>query len=181
MKIYTKTGDGGETGLIGGDRVPKDHLRVTAYGEVDELNAAIGLARAFEPRDFEDALLQTVQRDLFTIGAELATPDPARLEKALGGPGLADPAVAHLERAIDRLEATLPDLKNFILPGGAPKSAAMHLARTVCRRAERATVGLRRNAQVSGVIIRYLNRLSDLLFVLARAANRQAGADDIPW
>jgi cob(I)alamin adenosyltransferase len=181
MKIYTKTGDGGETGLFGGDRVPKDHLRVTAYGEVDELNAAIGLARAFEPRDFEDALLQTVQRDLFTIGAELATPDPARLEKALGGPGLVDPAVVHLERVIDRLEATLPDLKNFILPGGAPKSAAMHLARTVCRRAERAVVGLRRNHQVSAVIIRYLNRLSDLLFVLARAANRQAGADDIPW
>jgi cob(I)alamin adenosyltransferase len=181
MKIYTKMGDAGETGLFGGDRVPKDHPRVVTYGDVDELNAAIGLARALEPRDFEEALLQTAQRDLFTIGAELATPDPARLLKALGGPGLADSAVTHLEEAIDRLEPALAALKNFILPGGAPKGAALHVARTVCRRAERSVVRLGRETPVSPVIVRYLNRLSDLLFVLARAANRRAGADDIPW
>jgi cob(I)alamin adenosyltransferase len=181
VKIYTKTGDAGETGLFGGDRVPKDHPRVVAYGDVDELNAAIGLARSFEPRDFEDALLQAIQRDLFAIGAVLATPDPARLIKALGGPGIADPAVAQLEAAIDRHEATLAPLKNFILPGGAPKGAALHIARTVCRRAERSVVGLGRATAVSPLIGRYLNRLSDLLFVLARAANRDAGAGDIPW
>ena len=181
MKIYTKTGDAGETGLFGGDRVPKDHPRVAAYGDVDELNAAIGLARALEPRDFEDALLQAIQRDLFSIGAVLATPDPARLIKALGGPGIADPAVAQLEAAIDRHEATLPPLKNFILPGGSHKGAALHMARTVCRRAERSVVGLGRATTVSPVIGRYLNRLSDLLFVLARAANRDAGDGDLPW
>ena len=181
MKIYTKTGDAGETGLFGGERVPKDHPRVAAYGDVDELNACIGLARALEPRDFEDALLQAIQRDLFAIGAVLATPDPARLIKALGGPGIADPAVEQLEVAIDRHEAALPPLKSFILPGGAPKGAALHVARTVCRRAERGVVGLGRASGVSPVVGRYLNRLSDLLFVLARTANHAAGAAEIPW
>lgn len=181
MKIYTKTGDAGETGLFGGERVPKDHPRVAAYGDVDELNAAIGLARALDPRHFEDGLLQAIQRDLFAIGAVLATPDPARLIKALGGSGIADPAVAQLEEAIDRLDETLPPLKDFILPGGTSKGAALHMARTVCRRAERAVVGLGRATAVSPVIGRYLNRLSDLLFVLARAVNREAGAGDIPW
>jgi cob(I)alamin adenosyltransferase len=174
VKIYTKTGDAGETGLFGGDRVPKDHPRVAAYGDVDELNAAIGLARSLEPRDFEDALLQAIQRDLFSIGAVLATPDPSRLIKALGGPGIADPAVAQLEAAIDRHEAALPPLKTFILPGGAPKGAALHMARTVCRRAERSVVGLGRATAVSPVIGRYLNRLSDLL--PARATSRGDGA-----
>jgi cob(I)alamin adenosyltransferase len=181
MRIYTKTGDTGETGLFGGDRVPKDHPRVAAYGDVDELNAAIGLARSLGPADFEDSLLQAIQRDLFTIGAVLATPDPAKLIKSLGGPGIADPAVAGLESAIDRLEETLPSLQSFILPGGVPKGAALHLARTVCRRAERSVVELGRATSVSPVIGRYLNRLSDLLFVLARAANRKAGVGDIPW
>src|SRR5215831_17797360 len=181
VKIYTKTGDAGETGLFGGERVPKDHPRVAAYGDVDELNASIGLARSLEPRTFEDALLQAIQRDLFAIGAVLATPDPARLIKALGGPGIADPAVEQLEVAIDRHDAALPPLKSFILPGGAPKGAALHIARTVCRRAERSVVGLGRATGVSPVIGRYLNRLSDLLFVLARTANHAAGAGDIPW
>ncbi|HEY6109589.1 MAG TPA: cob(I)yrinic acid a,c-diamide adenosyltransferase [Gemmatimonadales bacterium] len=181
MKIYTKTGDEGETGLFGGDRVPKDHRRVAAYGDVDELNAAMGLARATAPVDFEDPLLQTIQRDLFTVGAELATPDPARLAKALGGPPLGDAEVTALEQAIDRLDAGLPPLKAFILPGGAPKGAAFHVARTVCRRAERTVVGLARETPVSPAIRRYLNRLSDLLFVLARAANARAGAGDLPW
>ncbi|HEY6061149.1 MAG TPA: cob(I)yrinic acid a,c-diamide adenosyltransferase [Gemmatimonadales bacterium] len=181
MKIYTKTGDEGETGLFGGERVPKDHRRVAAYGDVDELNAAVGLARATAPVDFEDPLLQTIQRDLFTVGAELATPDPARLAKALGGPPLGDAEVTALEQAIDRLDAGLPPLKAFILPGGAPKGAAFHVARTVCRRTERTVVGLARETPVSPAIRRYLNRLSDLLFVLARAANARAGAGDLPW
>lgn len=181
MKIYTKTGDEGETGLFGGDRIPKDHRRVAAYGDVDELNAAMGLARATAPVDFEDPLLQTIQRDLFTVGAELATPDPARLAKALGGPPLGVAEVTALEQAIDRLDAGLPPLKAFILPGGAPKGAAFHVARTVCRRAERTVVGLAREAPVSPAIRRYLNRLSDLLFVLARTANARAGAGDLPW
>lgn len=181
MKIYTKTGDEGETGLFGGERVPKDHRRVAAYGDVDELNAAVGLARATAPVDFEDPLLQTIQRDLFTVGAELATPDPARLARALGGPPLGDAEVTALEQAIDRLDAGLPPLKAFILPGGAPKGAAFHVARTVCRRSERTVVGLARETPVSPAIRHYLNRLSDLLFVLARAANARAGAGDLPW
>jgi cob(I)alamin adenosyltransferase len=181
MRIYTKTGDGGETGLFGGERVPKDHHRVVAYGEVDELNAALGLARATDPSDFEDALLQAIQRSLFTIGAELATPDPARLAKALGGPPIGETDAKALEQAIDRLDAGLPPLKTFILPGGAPKGAALHLARTVCRRAERGVVRLAREVTVSPAIGIYLNRLSDLLFVLARAANARAGAGDLPW
>lgn len=181
MRIYTKTGDEGETGLFGGERVPKDHRRVAAYGDVDELNAALGLARSAEPAAFEDALLQAIQRHLFTIGAELATPDPARLAKALGGPPLGEAEVTTLEQAIDRLDATLPPLKVFILPGGSPKGAALHLARTVCRRAERTMVRLARETPVSAAIRQYLNRLSDLLFVLARAANARAGAGDLPW
>jgi cob(I)alamin adenosyltransferase len=180
LKIYTKTGDDGETGLFGGGRIPKDSLRVTAYGEVDELNAALGLARALDPPGFADPLLQ---RDLFTIGAELATPDPVKLQKALSrsGAAIGDSDVAALEDAIDSHEARLEPLKNFILPGGTPKAAALHLARTVCRRAERAVVGLARHEQVSPAIVQYLNRLSDLLFVLARATNAHTGRPDVKW
>ncbi len=183
MKIYTKTGDAGETGLFGGGRVPKDDARVAAYGDVDELNAAIGLARALDPRDFADTLLQTIQRDLFTIGAELATPDPDKLHKALArsGAAIGPSDVAALEDAIDEQEARLAPLKNFILPGGAPKAATLHLARTVCRRAERTSVALSRHQNISPAILQYLNRLSDLLFVLARAANAQAGHSDVKW
>ncbi len=183
MKIYTKTGDGGETGLFGGGRIPKDSLRVAAYGEVDELNAALGLARALEPPEFADALLQRIQRDLFTIGAELATPDPDKLQKALSrtSAAIGESDIAALEDAIDGHQSRLEPLKNFILPGGAPKAAALHLARTVCRRAERAVVGLSRHEQISPAILRYLNRLSDLLFVLARAANAHAGRPDVKW
>src|SRR5439155_4151909 len=164
-------------------RVPKDHLRVAAYGEVDELNAAIGTAAAAEPAGFERALLESIQRDLFTIGAELATPDAAQLGKALARSGAAIGAseVGALEDVIDTHDAKLPPLKNFILPGGTPKAAAFHLARTVCRRAERAVVGLARQQKINPVIVQYLNRLSDLLFVLARAANAAAGLSDVPW
>jgi len=181
VRLYTKTGDGGETGLLGGQRVPKDHARVEAYGEVDELNAAIGLALAVDPADFERALLETVQRDLFTIGAELAAPDPVKVAKGLPEPLLGRPETEALERAIDAHEATLPALRTFILPGGTTKAAALHLARAVCRRAERALVALARQAPVSPAILAYLNRLSDLLFVLARAANAHAGRPDIAW
>jgi cob(I)alamin adenosyltransferase len=182
VKIYTKTGDDGETGLFGGGRVPKDDTRVRAYGEVDELNAAIAMANALEPRGFESAALEQIQRDLFTIGAQLATPDPARLAKALAPRApIGEAAIAALEALIDRHEAALPPLKAFILPGGSVKAAAFHFARTVCRRAERGIVTLARASDVSPMILKYLNRLSDLLFVLARAANRVSGGTDIPW
>lgn len=181
MKLYTKTGDGGETGLLGGQRVPKDDLRVAAYGEVDELNAQIGFALTLDPPDFARELLETVQRDLFTIGAELAAPDPGTLAKALAGPPVGRLETEALERAIDDHDATLPRLRTFILPGGTVKAAALHVARAVCRRAERALVGLGRQAPVSPAILTYVNRLSDLLFILARAANARAGRPDIAW
>jgi len=182
LKIYTKTGDGGETGLFGGGRIPKDSLRVAAYGEVDEVNAVLGLARALDPQELVDALLQRIQRDLFTIGAELAAPDPDTVQKALSRrAAIAESDITALEDAIDSHESRLEPLKNFVLPGGAPKAATLHLARTVCRRAERAVVALSRHEQISPAILRYLNRLSDLLFVLARAANAHAGRPDVKW
>jgi cob(I)alamin adenosyltransferase len=181
VKIYTKTGDAGETGLFGGDRVPKHHRRVAAYGDVDELNAAIGLARALAPEEFAGELLERVQRELFTVGAELATPDPAKLARALPGRPIGPPEIAALEGAIDVHEAVLDPLRTFILPGGTPKAAALHLARTVCRRAERAVVSLSGETTLNPSLVPFLNRLSDLLFVLARAANAQAGQADVPW
>ena len=183
MKIYTKTGDQGETSLFGGGRVPKDDLRVRAYGDVDEANAAIGLAASLDPAEFAADVLQTIQRDLFTVGAELATPDPTKLGKALArtGAAIGTSEVRALEDVIDAHEATLRPLKNFILPGGTPKAAAFHLARTVCRRAERSVVALSRDQMINPAIVHYLNRLSDLLFVLARAVNAQAGRADITW
>lgn len=183
MKIYTRTGDAGETGLFGGGRVPKDHLRVAAYGQVDELNATLGLALALEPHTFGREILEQVQRDLFTIGAELATPNPAKLDRALQGSRIGPPAVATLEQIIDRYEAQVPPLKQFVLPGGVPKAAALQLARTVCRRAERAAVTFHRKHKTGGLssVVPYLNRLSDLLFVLARVANHAAGVQEIPW
>ena len=183
MKIYTKTGDDGETGLFGGGRIPKDSVRVAAYGEVDELNAALGLARALDPPGFADPLLQTIQRDLFTVGAELSAPDPDKVLKALSrsGGAIGESDIAALEDVIDNHESRLEPLKNFILPGGTPKAAALHLARTICRRAERAVVAAGRHERISPAILRYLNRLSDLLFVLARAANAHAGRPDVKW
>jgi cob(I)alamin adenosyltransferase len=181
VKIYTKTGDTGETGLFGGGRVTKDHPRVTAYGEVDELNAAIGVAVALEPPAFARDLLESIQRDLFAIGGQLATPDPAKVARALSKAMLDDSRTAALEQAIDRAEAGLPPLERFILPGGTQKAAALHVARTVCRRAERSVVALARGAPVPPVIVVYLNRLSDLLFVLARQANAEARRPDVTW
>jgi cob(I)alamin adenosyltransferase len=179
VKIYTKTGDAGDTGLFGGGRVSKDHPRVAAYGEVDSLNAAVGFAASLDPRGWESALLEAIQRDLFTAGAILATPQPGKL-KTPPAPIGADRITA-LERAIDRLEEGLPPLDRFILPGGGPKGAAFHVARTTCRRAERAVVGLARDESIPEEVLVYLNRLSDLLFVLARSANRAAGHAELQW
>ena len=177
MKIYTKTGDQGDTGLFGGPRVRKDHLRIEAYGSVDELNAVLGLVRSEIPPEEIDSLLKSIQNSLFNLGAELASPDPARTGVAVVGPA----QVQTLERAIDLFEGRLPPLKNFILPGGCRAAAQMHLARTVCRRAERRLVALAAAESISGELIVYLNRLSDLLFVLARELNRASGQGDVPW
>jgi cob(I)alamin adenosyltransferase len=180
LKIYTRTGDQGETGLFGGGRVPKDDARVAAYGDVDELNSAIGVVRATEPA-LLDELLESIQRDLFAIGGHLATPDPARVRAALEKAELSADRVAELERAIDAADAELPPLKAFVLPGGTPKAAALHLARTVCRRAERSVVHLARTDEVHPLFVVYLNRLSDFLFTAARLANHRGGAGDVTW
>lgn len=179
MKIYTKTGDAGDTGLFGGGRVPKDHPRVAAYGEVDALNAAVGFAASLEPPAWEGPLLESIQRDLFTVGAILATPDP-RKPKVPPAP-IAAERITALEQAIDRIETGLPPLDRFILPGGDPKGAALHVARTTCRRAERTVVSLAREHAVPSEVLIYLNRLSDLLFVLARSANRAARHSELQW
>jgi cob(I)alamin adenosyltransferase len=179
MKIYTRTGDTGQTSLFGGTRVGKDDPRVHAYGEVDELNAHIGLARASAADDSEiDAELVRLQRDLFALGAQLADPRGTvgdRLTKAR----LGDVDIARLEQLIDRLEAGLPPLRNFILAGGTPCGAALHVARAVCRRAERAMVAL--DPAVDPTLLRYINRLSDLLFVLARTVNLRGGTTEAIW
>ena len=179
MKIYTKAGDHGETGLIGGARVPKDHLRVAAYGDVDEVNATIGVALAEAAAPLRELLLE-VQRDLFALGAQLADPTATIGEKK--AKAVVDAAsVLRLEAAIDQREAELPALGAFILPGGSPIGAQLHLARTVCRRAERSAITLSRSEAVDPIAIVYLNRLSDLLFVLARHTNRAAGLPEEQW
>jgi cob(I)alamin adenosyltransferase len=181
MKIYTRTGDQGETGLFGRGRVPKDHPRVSAYGEVDELSSAIGMARAIQPIEFFDPLLEAVQRDLFAIGGQLAAPEPGKVAKALEKAAVPDARVAEFERVMDEAEGELPPLRAFVLPAGTPKAAALHLARTICRRAERSVVRLARESEVPELFLVYLNRLSDLLFTLARLANHRHGAGDVTW
>jgi cob(I)alamin adenosyltransferase len=181
LKIYTKTGDQGSTGLFGGGRVQKDHPRVEAYGDVDELNAALGLARAIELMPRIDEVLVPLQRDLFAIGALLATPDRGKMHEQLEKARVDDARVAELERAIDDCERELEPLRAFILPGGTPKAAALHVARTICRRAERRVVALHREVELPPLVVIYLNRLSDLLFVLARVANVRAGAGEVTW
>jgi cob(I)alamin adenosyltransferase len=181
IRIYTKTGDQGETGLFGGGRVPKDHPRTAAYGEIDELNSSLGVARATPPVDFHEALLEAIQRDLFSIGGHLATPDPAKVAKALEKADLSAERVAQFEHVIDEADQELPSLRSFVLPAGTPKAAALHLARTVCRRAERSVVSLSHESEVPPLFLVYLNRLSDLLFTLARMANHQAGTGDVTW
>ena len=182
MKIYTKTGDTGQTALMGGTRVGKDHIRVAAYGDVDEANAAIGVARAQVPVELADPLLEAIQRDLFAIGGALATPEPERLKSRQKAKVVMAPErIKLLEKAIDEAAGELPALKAFVLPAGTPKAAALHHARTVCRRAERAVVHLAGSETISPEVLVYLNRLSDLLFMLARLANHRAGVSDVTW
>jgi cob(I)alamin adenosyltransferase len=178
-RIYTKTGDDGTTGLFGGSRVAKDALRIEAYGTVDELNAVIGVALAAGmPSELVDELSE-VSSNLFTLGADLATPlDPP---PAYAIPRISGEHIAALERRIDLHDEALEPLKVFILPGGTPAAAALHHARTVCRRAERATVTLARHEDVGPHVVTYLNRLSDYLFTLARMANHLARVPDVPW
>lgn len=179
MKIYTRTGDAGETGLFGGARVAKDDPRVEAYGTVDEANAAIGVARSHSTVPELARVLDELQSDLFTLGAELASVPGS--EAKLGIALLGDADVKRLEQAIDDAEAPLPPLKNFILPGGPPEVAALHYARTVARRAERRVLTLAKAEPVRGAVLVYLNRLADLLFVLARRAQHEKGGVDVPW
>jgi cob(I)alamin adenosyltransferase len=179
VKIYTKTGDDGTTGLLGSRRVRKDDLRIDAYGTIDELNAVLGIARSSGVDPETDAFLARVQDDLFAVGSALADPDP-------NGPFHATITAEHasrLERRIDDLEAELPRLTRFILPGGVPGAAQLHLARTVCRRAERLAVklGHEPGEDVPEAVLIYLNRLSDALFVVARAVNHRAGVADVAW
>jgi cob(I)alamin adenosyltransferase len=179
VKIYTKTGDLGETGLFAGPRVSKDDVRIEAYGAVDELNAWIGLARAEGPTSHIDSILARIQHELFSVGAELCTPDPDKQELRLIG----DRHIELLEANIDQSETMLPPLKQFVLPGGTKVASQLHVARCVCRRAERRliTLAARQPESSFATLIRYLNRLSDLLFVLARVANAVAGWPDVPW
>lgn len=179
MKIYTKTGDGGETALFNGTRVPKDHLRVASYGDVDELSAALGVAAAKLPPGECRTHVEEIQRDLFAVGAHLADPGGAtrKKEKAV----LAPDRISRLETAIDGWEATLTPLSYFILPGGGERGAVLHLARTICRRAERAVVALSHAVEVDPIVIAYMNRLSDFLFVMARHQNRLDGAPEVRW
>lgn len=181
MKVYTRTGDDGTTALFGGDRVAKTHPRITAYGTVDETNAALGLARALSLRapGFEriDPILDRIQQELFVLGGDLAAPHETKYPV----PRVEAAHIEALEQEIDALEEDLPALKHFILPGGSPAGAALHIARTVARRAERHTVDLAKLEPVNEYAARYLNRLSDLLFVLARWVNRQAGITEAKW
>jgi cob(I)alamin adenosyltransferase len=181
MKIYTRTGDQGQTGLFGGGRVGKDDPRVEAYGDVDELNAAIGLARAIESAPRIDEVLVSVQRDLFSLGALLATPDLDKMHQHLAKALIDAARIVQLEQAIDDADADLPPLHAFVVPGGTPKAAALHVARTVCRRAERRVIHLASTVDLPPLVVIYLNRLSDLLFTLARLANHLAGAGEVTW
>jgi cob(I)alamin adenosyltransferase len=179
VKIYTKTGDDGITGLLGNRRVPKDDIRIEAYGTVDELNAVLGLARAQGLDSASDKLVSQLQDELFAVGSALADPDPkGRYHNAIR-----PEHAVRLEGIIDALELELKPLTSFILPGGSLAAAELHLARTVCRRAERLVVRLARQpgGDVPTALIVYLNRLSDLLFVMARVENHRAGVSDIPW
>jgi len=176
-KIYTKTGDDGTTGLFGGARLPKDHIRIEAYGTVDELNAVIGwLMSTFEEKE-TNLLLQKIQSRLFTVGSNLAS-EPG---KNMITPDLLDEDVKLIEEAIDMMQDTLPPLKHFIMPGGSASVSAAHLARTVCRRAERRCVTLGQSSEVDQIIILYLNRLSDFFFVLARWLGAKEGVEEIKW
>ncbi len=188
LKIYTRTGDNGDTGLFGGQRVHKDDLRVEAYGTVDELNAVLGVVRTHVPLEDADinSLLQIIQNDLFGLGSDLATPEEKDVNKGrIHITRVAPAQVTALEAQIDQFETELPPLTNFILPGGSALASSLHLGRVVCRRAERCCVTLARAeadiAPLNPDVIRYLNRLSDLLFVLCRVANKRRDVPDVVW
>jgi cob(I)alamin adenosyltransferase len=178
VKLYTRTGDSGETSLFDGSRARKDDPRVDAYGEVDELSAWIGFVRASNADPALDSELIAIQRDLFALGAQLADPGD-RLAPRVAKAVIADEHVTRLEQLIDRVDAEVPPLRHFILAGGTPAAAALHVARTVCRRAERRIVAL--SPPVDPVLVRYVNRLSDLLFALARLVNHRAGRSETEW
>ncbi|GAB3259202.1 cob(I)yrinic acid a,c-diamide adenosyltransferase [Larkinella harenae] len=179
MKIYTKTGDKGQTSLIGGRRVSKAYHRIDAYGTIDELNACLGLVRDQPINTNRKELLKEIQDRLFTIGAELATDPEKTVKKPL--PAILDSDVTHLEQAIDEMEAHLPSLRAFVLPGGHPSVSFCHLARTVCRRAERLVIALNDDEFVDPLVIQYLNRLSDYLFVLGRKMVQELDVEEITW
>jgi cob(I)alamin adenosyltransferase len=180
MRIYTRTGDRGETSLFGGRRVPKDDLRIETCGTVDELNSVIGIVRSMKVSKALDTILQGVQNDLFILGADLAAPILlSRTSSTI--PRIDRGHVAAAEAIIDQIQPRLPPLKKFILPGGSQGSAHLHYARAVCRRAERRAVKLSRREKVNPRVISYLNRLSDLLFILARFASRQGGVSEVRW
>jgi len=178
MKIYTRTGDDGTTGLFAGGRVKKTHLRVEAYGTVDELNSILGLARALKPTAAVDSDLEHVQNALFHLGADLSTSLDANAAWVVR---VTPEQVAWLESSIDAMTAQLPELKNFVLPGGTPAAAQIHVGRTVCRRAERLTVALSEEDPINAQALVYLNRLSDWLFTLARYENHVTGVDETVW
>lgn len=178
MKLYTRHGDDGTTGLFGGQRVDKDSLRVAAYGLVDELNSALGLARCACGHDELTRIIDRLQPELFVLGANLCMPPGQRSDHI---PPLSDQQVARLETTIDAVCEPLPAMRYFILPGGCELAARLHVARTTCRAAERAAVGLARAEPVDPPAIQYLNRLSDLLFAMARRANQLEGIEDVPW
>jgi cob(I)alamin adenosyltransferase len=181
VKIYTRTGDEGETALFGGGRVPKSHLRVRAYGNVDELNSVVGRALLAAEVPSTRERLARVQHDLFALGAHLATPPTREGRKRPELPTLPEARIGEMESWMDEAEEALPPLKSFILPGGSPGAAELHLCRTVCRRAERTAVELLPADPGVRFVVRYLNRLSDLCFVLARLENRRAGVADVRW
>jgi len=183
MKVYTRGGDAGETSLFGGQRVRKDSSRVQAYGEVDELNAVLGLARCeLSGADDLDTQLARIQSSLFDLGSELATPDPeSRERKGKPAPRVSDGDADELERWIDALDLELEPLTRFVLPGGTRAAAWLHLARTVCRRAERSVIALAALEPLRPVPVKYLNRLSDYLFTAARASNRRGGVPESHW
>ncbi|MEO1286866.1 MAG: cob(I)yrinic acid a,c-diamide adenosyltransferase [Chloroflexota bacterium] len=178
MKIYTKTGDDGTTSLFSGGRVPKHHLRVESYGTVDELNSCLGVARAYQPTATSDDLLTTIQNHLFRVGSDLATPMDAKADWLVR---ITVKEIEWLEQTIDSLDESLPELKNFILPGGTPVAAHLHVARTVCRRAERIVVALAESEPINDASSIYLNRLSDCLFTLARYENVQNDETETKW
>lgn len=178
MKVYTKTGDKGETSLLGGTRVKKSHIRIEAYGTVDELNSYIGVLRDHKVSTHDESVLIEIQDRLFTLGSHLAS-DPKKTQRKV--PDIGDNDIEFLEKEMDIMNETLPEMRSFVLPGGHKLVSFTHVARCVCRRAERLVIELNDIEEVEGVIVRYLNRLSDYLFVLSRKFTQEKGAKETPW